>query len=108
MKHEEKITRLAIVSNPVLLYQPVIKISIKYKLFFLQKLFLHVILQVQAFEEEMTRKNADWQVYTYGNHTYHAFTVPTANQPPQAQYQPVSAKRSWIAMKNFLFEIFNM
>jgi len=36
--------------------------------------------QVLAFEQEMTKAGADWQLHTYG-HTMHAFTNPKANDP---------------------------
>lgn len=62
--------------------------------------------QVLAFEREMTEVGADWQLHTYGN-TMHGFTNPLANDPVLgAVYQPDSDRRSWIAMQNFLTEIF--
>jgi dienelactone hydrolase len=62
--------------------------------------------QVLAFEQEMTEVGADWQLHTYGN-TMHGFTNPLANDPVfGAVYQPDSDRRSWIAMQNFLTEIF--
>lgn len=62
--------------------------------------------QVLAFEQEMTDAGADWQLHTYGN-TLHGFTNPLANDPVfGAVYQPDSDRRSWIAMQNFLTEIF--
>lgn len=62
--------------------------------------------QVLAFEQEMTDAGADWQLYTYGN-TMHGFTNPLANNPVFGTvYQPDSDRRSWIAMQNFLTEIF--
>jgi len=62
--------------------------------------------QVLAFEQEMTRTGADWQVHVYGN-TMHAFTNPIANDPGFGTvYYADADKRSWIAMKNFLEEIF--
>jgi dienelactone hydrolase len=61
--------------------------------------------QVLAFEEEMTKAGADWQLHTFGN-TTHAFTNPAANNPAMGMaYQPDSDRRSWLAMKNFLAEI---
>jgi dienelactone hydrolase len=62
--------------------------------------------QVLAFEQEMTNAGADWQLHTYG-HTMHAFTNPIANDPSFGTvYQANADKRSWLAMKNFLAEIF--
>ncbi|MDP1770913.1 MAG: dienelactone hydrolase family protein [Methylobacter sp.] len=62
--------------------------------------------QVLAFEQEMTDAGADWQLHSYGN-TMHGFTNPLANDPAFGTvYQPDSDRRSWIAMQNFLTEIF--
>jgi len=62
--------------------------------------------QVLAFEQEMTEAGADWQLHTYGN-TMHGFTNPVANDPAFGTvYQPDADRRSWIAMQNFLAEIF--
>jgi len=62
--------------------------------------------QVLAFEQEMTKAGADWQLHTYG-HTMHAFTNPKANDPAFGTvYQANADKRSWLAMKNFLAEVF--
>ncbi len=62
--------------------------------------------QVIAFEKEMTKAGADWQLHTFGN-TQHAFTNPLANNPGFGTvYQPEADKRSWILMENFLAEIF--
>ncbi len=62
--------------------------------------------QVLAFEQEMTVAGADWQLYIYGN-TMHSFTNPLANAPELGMvYQPDADRRSWIAMQNFLTEIF--
>lgn len=62
--------------------------------------------QVQAFEQEMTEAGADWQLHSYG-HTVHAFTNPLANDPVFGTvYQADADRRSWIAMQNFLTEIF--
>lgn len=61
--------------------------------------------QVVGFEEEMTQRAADWQLYTYGS-TMHAFTNPVANDPDFGTvYNSVAEKRSWVAMKNFFSEI---
>ena len=62
--------------------------------------------QVIAFEQEMTKAGADWQLHAFGN-TQHAFTNPLADNPDFGTvYQPVADKRSWILMENFLTEIF--
>jgi len=62
--------------------------------------------QMLAFEQEMTDAGADWQLHSYGN-TMHGFTNPLANDPIfGALYQPDADRRSWIAMQNFLTEIF--
>jgi dienelactone hydrolase len=62
--------------------------------------------QVLAFEQEMTEAGADWQLHIYGN-TMHAFTNPLANFPESGKvYNPDADRRSWLAMQNFLAEIF--
>ncbi len=62
--------------------------------------------QMLAFEQEMTEAGADWQLHTYG-HTMHAFTNPNANDPASGMvYRSDADRRSWIAMQNFLTEIF--
>lgn len=61
---------------------------------------------VTGLTEELTRAGADWQCHIYGN-TQHAFTNPQANFVDMgAVYQPTAAKRAWLAMENFLNEIF--
>lgn len=62
--------------------------------------------QVIAFEQEMTAAGADWQLLTFGQ-TMHAFTNPVANNPDFGTvYQADADRRSWLAMKNFLAEVF--
>jgi dienelactone hydrolase len=62
--------------------------------------------QVLAFEQEMTEAGADWQLHSYGN-TMHGFTNPLANDPAfGAVYKADADRRSWMAMQNFLTEIF--
>lgn len=62
--------------------------------------------QVLHFEQEMTEAGADWQLHIYGN-TMHSFTNPLANAPTLGTvYQPDADRRSWLAMQNFLAEIF--
>lgn len=64
------------------------------------------VAAVQAFATEMTAAGADWQVHAYGN-TMHAFTNPVANNPDFGTvYNPVAERRSWVAMQNFLTEVF--
>jgi len=59
-----------------------------------------------TFEQEMTDAGADWQLHTYG-HTMHAFTNPLANALESGMvYRPNADRRSWMAMQNFLAEIF--
>lgn len=62
--------------------------------------------QVLALETELTRHGADWQVHVYGG-TQHAFTNPAANDAARGTvYEPRADRRSWIAMKSFLEELF--
>lgn len=62
--------------------------------------------QVLAFETEMTKAGADWQLHTYGN-TVHAFTNPNANNPDFGTVYSESAEtRAYVALSNFLQEIF--
>lgn len=63
--------------------------------------------QVNAFEEEMTKSGADWQVVSYGG-TVHSFTNPEAGKigNPALAYNKLSDERSWKAMKSFFEEIF--
>ncbi len=67
---------------------------------------LATVDQVIAFEQEMTKAGADWQLHTFGN-TQHAFTNPLANDPDRGMVYRLDAdRRSWLAMENFLTEIF--
>ena len=62
--------------------------------------------QVLAFETEMTKAGADWQVHAYGN-TMHAVTNPAANKPDfGTMYDEVAERRTYQALANFLDEIF--
>lgn len=64
------------------------------------------ISDVIAFEQEMTSAQADWQLHTYG-HTAHAFTNPAVSDVSSGFYfQAEANKRSWLAMQNFLAEVF--
>lgn len=61
---------------------------------------------VDAFQKEMTKADADWQLHSYGG-TYHAFTKPDANDPNLGtEYNQSSSERSWKSMQNFFEEIF--
>ena len=61
--------------------------------------------QVSEFQQEMTRRQADWQLVSYGN-TVHAFTRPGANMPEAgAVYNALTDRRSWQAMRSFLAEV---
>jgi dienelactone hydrolase len=61
---------------------------------------------VVALGEELTAMGADWQLHGYGN-TMHAFTNPEANDPDMGTvYNESADRRSWIAMQNFLAELF--
>lgn len=62
--------------------------------------------KVRALQEELTHAGADWQVHVYGN-TSHAFTNPLANDTSLGLiYNKTAQQRSWIAMQNFLAEVF--
>lgn len=62
--------------------------------------------QVQAFAQEMNEAKVDWQINMYGN-AMHAFTNPMANDPGFGTvYDEKADQRSWLAMTNFLQEIF--
>lgn len=61
---------------------------------------------VLALAEELTALGADWQLHAYGN-TLHAFSNPAANNPGLGTvYNADADRRSWIAMRNFLEELF--
>ena len=61
---------------------------------------------VDAFQKEMTKARADWQLHSYGG-TYHAFTKPGSDDPNLGtQYSKSAAERSWKSMLNFFEEIF--
>jgi len=62
--------------------------------------------QVEALALELTGMGADWQIHAYGN-TLHAFTNPAADDQNAGTVYNMSAdRRSWVAMQNFLEEIF--
>ena len=63
---------------------------------------------VKAFEEEMTKAGADWEVISYSG-TKHSFTNPdaaSAGMPDALAYNKQTDQRSWKAMVNFFEEIF--
>ncbi len=62
--------------------------------------------QAVALAEELTAMGADWQLHGYGN-TKHAFTNPEANDHEMGTvYDATADRRSWVAMTNFLDELF--
>src|SRR5271170_3932334 len=63
--------------------------------------------QVNAFETEMIKAGADWQVITYGG-AKHSFTNPNSDSlaMPGIGYNKVVDARSWKAMADFFEEIF--
>lgn len=62
--------------------------------------------EVANLADELTSMGADWQLHAYGN-TMHAFTNPGASDPDSGkQYSEIVNRRSWIAMQNFLAELF--
>lgn len=63
------------------------------------------VADVVAFQEEMTRAKADWQVHAYGG-TMHSFTDVSANNPSFGLvYNPAAHRRSWVALTNFFDEV---
>ena len=61
---------------------------------------------VEKFGQEMTAAKADWQLHAYGG-VMHAFTNPAANDPDFGTVYDANAdRRSWVAMTNFLAELF--
>jgi dienelactone hydrolase len=63
--------------------------------------------QVNAFEAEMIKAGADWQVITYGG-AKHSFTNPNSDSlgMPGIGYNKSTDVRSWKAMTDFFEEIF--
>lgn len=62
--------------------------------------------ELDRFQREMNAAKVDWQTHIYGD-TMHAFATPGVNDPASGLcYNSVAASRSWIAIKNFLKEIF--
>src|SRR5690606_19828747 len=63
--------------------------------------------QVEKFRQEMEGAAVDWQMISYGN-AVHSFTMQSAGSDPSngSAYNERAAKRSWLAMKTFLNEVF--
>lgn len=62
--------------------------------------------ELLAFEKEMTNAKVDWQAHLYGG-TMHAFATPDASDAASGiLYNPIAAQRAWLAIENFLDEIF--
>lgn len=62
--------------------------------------------QTVALAQELTERNADWNICAYG-HTGHAFTNPNANSPETGMlFNKKSTNRSWRSLTNFLAELF--
>ncbi|WP_159470066.1 dienelactone hydrolase family protein [Dyadobacter sp. 3J3] len=63
--------------------------------------------EVAAFQNEMRKANADWEMNYYAN-SVHSFTDPDAgtDNSKGAAYNEKAAKRSWKAMQVFFDEIF--
>jgi len=61
---------------------------------------------IPAFQEEMRRAGADWQMVSYGG-AVHSFTVREAGEDPTKgmAYNEAADRRSWEAMKAFLSEV---
>ena len=55
---------------------------------------------------DIEKSGADWQLYAYGN-ALHSFTNPEANDRDFGTvYDSDADRRSWLALGNFLEEIF--
>lgn len=63
---------------------------------------------VQAFQDEMRKAKADWQLNIYGG-AKHAFTNPAADTfgMEALAYSERADRRSWVALKSFLDEAFS-
>jgi dienelactone hydrolase len=64
--------------------------------------------EVKAFEEEMRKAGADWQLVAYGN-SVHSFTDWNAGSDNSkgSAYNEKADKRSWEDMRQFFAEIFH-
>lgn len=66
----------------------------------------NIAADVLAIARELTDAGADWQLHAYG-HAMHAFTHAGANMPERGlMYDAPAERRSWIAMRSFLEEVF--
>lgn len=65
------------------------------------------VTEIAAFQEEMRRAGADWQMIYYGG-AVHSFSNPQAGADPSkgVAYNESADRRSWQAMKLFFDEIF--
>ncbi|EPX58297.1 dienelactone hydrolase family protein [Cystobacter fuscus DSM 2262] len=61
--------------------------------------------EVKGFEEEMRKAKADWELVSYGG-AVHSFTIVEANTPGKVQYDAKVARRAYLAMNDFLTEVF--
>lgn len=63
--------------------------------------------EVQAFQDEMRKSGADWQMVAFGG-AVHSFTNPAAGNDPArgSAYNEKAARRSWEYMRLFFAEIF--
>jgi dienelactone hydrolase len=63
--------------------------------------------QISAFEDEMRKAGADWQVISYGG-ALHSFTNPDSSKAGMrgVGYNEKADRRSWQAMRDFFEEIF--
>ena len=62
---------------------------------------------VVALEQELTQRNADWQMHTFGK-TLHGFTNPAANDLNLGvKYNELNSKRAFNLTKSFLKELLN-
>jgi dienelactone hydrolase len=63
--------------------------------------------EVMALGQELSGLGADWQLHAYGN-VRHAFTNPAADASNGVTvYNAAADRRSWLAMQNFLSELFD-
>lgn len=62
---------------------------------------------VIALGRELSAMQADWQLHAYGN-VRHAFTNPAADASSGVTvYNAAADRRSWLALQNFLSELFD-
>lgn len=64
--------------------------------------------EIHTLFDELDEARVDWQFSIYG-HTLHGFTNPAAQDPNQGTlYNPLIARRAWLAMVNFFQEQFTI